>query len=236
MSNHEKTIIYLTGFVILSLMIFVFYVSKLHSLAIEGNTIFEYRCLHVNPPLIGYKNSFLKYADFMNTYPNTKYTPEQVQGFIDGYISGMRAYVPEETKWLDVQKKFIDRWDYQLIEPWYIKEGGVYQWKMYEGYRDDASSLLRTFDHPETAPKDLKPGDVTEEKQRRDTYSQKYFDHYEKAVQIRDWRKFFGTVPIPKGCTEENIMIPNTSGSIDWERDPNSATPSSVPIDPYGVS
>lgn len=205
-------------------------------LAVEGNNIFEYRCLHVNPPLISYKNAFLKYADFLNSYPTTEYTPEEVQEFIEGYISGMRAYVPEETKWLDMQKKYIDRWDYKLIEPWYIQEGGIYQWKMYEGYRDDATSLLTTYDEPETAPKDLKPGDVTEERQRRDTYAQKYFDHFEKASQTRDWRKFFGTVPIPKGCTEENIMIPNTSGAIDWDCDPNDATPSGIPIDPYGVT
>lgn len=232
-----KKIVRLVFFLLLVLAVSGgFYLYKLHSLAVEGNNIFEYRCLHVNPPLISYKNAFLKYADFVNTYPNTKYTPDEVQGFIDGYISGMRTYVPEETKWLDMQKKYIDRWDYKLIEPSYIQEGGIYQWKMYEGYRDDATSLLATFDEPETAPKDLKPGAVTEERQRRDTYAQKYFDHFEKASEIRDWRKFFGTVPIPKGCTEENIMIPNTSGAIDWDRDPNGATPSAIPIDPYGVT
>lgn len=224
-------------FIILGLLFigFLFYIYKLHSLAIEGNKIFEYRCVNVNPPLIAYKNAFLKYADFLNTYPNTKYTHDQAKEFIDDYISGMRAYVPEETKWLDMQKSFVDRWDYQLIEPWYIKEGGVYQWKMYEGYRDDANSLLRTFDNPELA-EDIKQGDVSEERKRRDTYTQKYFDFYKKASQIRDWRKSFGTVPVPQGCTKENIMIPDTSGSIDWERDKHEGTPSGVPIDPYGIS
>lgn len=226
---------------ILILLVFLtgitgFYLYKLHALAVEGNNLFEYRCVHVNPSLISYKNSFLKYADFLNTYPDTKYTPEDVKGFIDGYISGMRAYIPEETRWLEMQNKFIDRWDYKLIEPWYIKEAGVYQWKMYEGYRDDAASLLYMTDHPETARKDMKPGDVSEERQRRDTYAQKYFDLFEKASKILDWRKFFGSVPVPKGCTEENMMVPNTSGSIDWEGNTRDATPSGVPIDPYGIS
>ena len=210
-----------------------FYLYKLHALAVEGNALFEYRCLHVNPPLIAYKNAFLKYADFINTYPNTPYTPQEVQEFIDRYISGMRAYVPEETKWLGMQKEFIERWDYQLIEPWYIREGGVYQWKMYEGYRDDAQNLLNIFENPELG-KDVKFGDVSEEKQRRDTYAQKYFDLFEEASQIPDWRKFFGTVPVPKGCTPENLFIPNTSGSIQWEGD--TPSPDVVPIDPYATS
>lgn len=213
-----------------------FYLYKLHTLAVEWNNLFEYRCLHVNPQLIDYKNAFLKYADFLNTYPNRKYTPEEVQGFIDGYISGMRAYVPAETRWLEMQKKFIDRWDFHLFEPRYLKEAGVYQWKMYEGYRDDAASILYMADHQGTARKDLKPGDVSEERQRRDTYTRKYFELFEKEKKRFDWRKFFASVPVPKGCTEENMMIPNTSGTIDWEQETPEATPSAVPIDPYGVS
>lgn len=219
---------------VIGILSFIFYIYKLHSLAVEGNALFEYRCLHVNPPLIAYKNSFLKYADFLNSYPDTQYTPEEVAGFLDGYIEGMRAYVPEETKWLEMQKKFIDRWDYQLIEPWYIKEAGLYQWKMYEDYRDDAVSLLNLVDNPETANKNLKPGDTSEERERRDAYAEKYFDLFEKASEIPDWRKYFGSVPVPEGCTDENMFIPNTSGSIDWDRDSES-TPSGVPIDPYGL-
>ncbi len=210
------------------------YLYKLHSLAVEGNALFEYRCLHTNPPLIAYKNSFLKLADYLKN-PD-KYKGDDVKGFIDGYISGMRAYIPEETKWLEMQKKFIDRWDFQLLEPWYIREASGYQWKMYEGYRDDAASLLYMTDHPETARTDMKPGDVSEERQRRDMYAQKYFDLFERASKIPDWRKYFSSLPVPKGCTEENMMIPNTSGAIDWERGEKDATPSAVPIDPYGVS
>lgn len=221
--------------VFMGILSFVFYIYKLHSLSVEGNALFEYRCLHVNPPLIAYKSEFLKYADFLNNYPDTQYTPEDVTGFLDGYIEGMRAYVPEETKWLEMQKKFTERWDFQLIEPWYIKEGSLYQWKMYEAYRDDAVSLLKLVDNPETiSDDDLKPGNTSEERQRRDSYSQKYFDFFEKASEIPDWRKHFTSVPVPESCTDENMIIPDTSGSIDWDRDPDS-TPSGVPIDPYGL-
>ena len=44
-----------------------------------------------------------------------------------------------------------------------------------------------------------------------------YNDIFEKAAPLKDWRKIFGMVPLPEGCTEENMTIPDTSGSIDWE-------------------
>lgn len=204
-------------------------------LALEANKIFEYRCLQVNPHLISYKNSFLGYADFLNTYPNTRYTPEEVENFIDMYISGMREYIPEETKWLAMQKKFMNRWDFKLIEPWYIQKGADLQWKMYEAYRDDATYMLQINDNPSLAEK-IRFDYVSEPRQRRDAYGEEYFEFYKMALEIGDWRKVFATVPVPKGCTDENMTIPNTSGSVNWDRDPNSSTPSGTPIDPYGVS
>lgn len=217
----------LLSLIILSIIFFGGYIYKLHALAVEGNKIFEQRCLKVNPHLIGYKNSFLKFADYLQN-PD-KYSENQVVDFYGDYIDGMRKYIEEESKWLEIDRKYLDRWDFKLIEPWYIKEGGEYQWKMYEGYRDDAKYIL--------APVDLKkeiPENVARQKEardRRDKYSQLYFDHFEKASKINDWRKIFGTVPLPEGCTEENLTIPNTTGSIDWDDDSASPSPTMAPVE-----
>lgn len=205
----------LLSLIILSIVFFVAYTYKLHALAVEGNKIFEQRCLMVNPHLISYKNSFLKFADYLQN--PEKYPEDEGIGFYGEYISEMRKYIEEESKWLEMDRKYLDRWDFKLIEPWYIKDGGEYQWKMYEGYRDDAKYIL--------APVDLKkeiPENVARQKEardRRNEYSQLYFDHFEKASKIDDWRKIFGSVPLPEGCTEENLTIPNTTGSIDWDDD-----------------
>ena len=121
-----------------------FYLYKLHSLALIGNKIFEQRCLNVNPHLIRYKNSFLKFADYLNN--PKKYSDDEVKTFLEGYISEMRAYVPEEDKWLEAEQKYIHRWDFKLIEPWYIKEASVYQLEMYKGYRDEAFYMLELYD------------------------------------------------------------------------------------------
>ncbi len=212
---------------ILGIVIFGVYAYKLHALAVEGNKIFEQRCLKVNPPLIGYKNSFLKFADYLKN-PN-KYSGDEVKGFFNDYIAGMRKYVEEESKWLEIDRKYLESWDFKLIEPWYIKTGGEYQWKMYEGYRDDAKYLLVTFDQKKAAPDN--DSKQKEARDRRDKYSQLYFDHFKKASKISDWRKIFGSVPLPKGCNEENLTIPNTTGAIDWGDNSASPSPTMAPVE-----
>lgn len=218
------------GLIVLILIAYGFYLYKLHALAVEGNNLFALRCTDTNLPLIDYKYSFLHYANALNN-PG-KYTPDEIKGFFNDYILGMRKYVVEENKWLEKDNKFINRWDFKLIEPWYIKQAGYLQWKMYEAYRDDAQYLLDIEDHK--IPVSQVSG-ISEARRRRDKYVQEYFDFYTKAVKINDWRKYFGYVLPPKVCTIENTTIPNTSGSLDMGGD--SATPSSeqVPIDPFGL-
>ena len=213
---------------ILCLLVFGFYLYKLHSLAVVGNKIFEQRCLKVNPHLISYKNSFLKFADYLNNPKN--YSGEEVKSYWDSYISEMRAYVPEEDKWLEVDKKYINRWDFKLIEPWYIKEASVYQLEMYKGYRDEAFYMLELYDN-KTLSEEFSTK-FSEAKDRRSKYVGLYEDIFDKAAPLKDWRKTFGMVPLPAGCTDENTRIPDTSGSINW----GTPTPTPVTKDPEIVS
>lgn len=210
-------------FILLLVSAISFYFYKLHALAVEGNSIFEQRCLVVNPPLISYKNSFLKFADFFKT--PEKYSGDEIKGFFNDYITGMRKYLVEETKWLENDKKYMDSWDFKLLEPWYMKQGGEYQWKLYEGYRDDAKYLLATYDQGKASEDvDMKQKDA---RVRINKYAQLYFDLIDKASKINDWRKMFGRVSIPKGCTEENMRIPNTTGVLDGNDSlPPAASPS----------
>jgi len=217
---------------VLTVIGFGFYLYKLHALAVEGNKIFEQRCLIVNPLLIDYKNSFLKFTDYLKN--PKKYSVDEVNGFLDDYIAGMRSYVVEENKWLETQKKYMNRWDFQLIEPWYIKKAADYQWKMYEGYRDDAKYMLETFDVG-GATEEIS-AKFTEARDRRNEYSRLYYDFFDEASAINDWRKIFGSVSVPEGCTEENIIIPDTSGSIDWEGESATPSPTLVPFDPYSAT
>ncbi|MCJ7805004.1 hypothetical protein MUP35_04730 [Patescibacteria group bacterium] len=225
----KKIIKYFAVLVVLSLIVFGFYLYKLHALALEGNKIFEQRCLKVNPHLINYKNSFLKFADAINS--TKKYTDKEVESFMEEYISGMRAYVPEEDKWLETDKKYINRWDFKLIEPWYVKEASVYQLKMYEGYRDEAFWMLKLYDNK--TPNEELSAKFYEAREKRNKYIDLYNEIFDKAAPLRDWRKIFGMLPVPAGCTDENTIIPNTSGSIDLEEEESTTPlPNMIPIDP----
>lgn len=206
------------GIGLLVLLAAGFYLYKLHSLALEGNKLFAFRCTTVNPPLIAYKNSFLKFSDVINNASYKKYTDEEVKSFYEGYISGMKEYVPEETKWLDMEKSYMNRWDFKLIEPDYIKQAAEYQWKMYEGYRDDAKYMLELVDNGGAAEEIT--AKFNDARDRRDKYEQLYYDYSDKATAINDWRKFFGRLPVPEGCNEDNMRIPNTSGAINWSGEP----------------
>jgi len=212
-----------------------FYLYKLHALAIEGNKLFGDRCTQVNPILIQYKKAFLKYAEYLNTYPHSRYSEKEIAECVEEYMSGLREYVPAEDAWLDSQMKFINRWDFQLFEPWYIKQGSVYQYDMYKAYRTDAANMVMIMDNPEIA-KSMELGTPNPARETRDKAIQQYFDFFEEAQEITDWRKWFGRVPIPEGCTKENVTIPETGGSIQWDRDIEDSTPSGVPIDPYITS
>lgn len=194
---------------------FLIYAYKLHSLAVEGNSLFEYRCTDVNPSLISYKKAFLKIADIFNNPGN--YEAGSGKTTLEDYISGMRVYLNKENRWLDMQKEFMDSWDFKLFEPWYIKKAADYQWKMYEGYRDDAKYMLEIYDAGgSTEEINTK---LSEAKDRRNKNQILYYDFYGEAEKISDLRKIFGYVPIPRACNEGNMTIPNTSGSIDWDGD-----------------
>lgn len=201
------------------------YAYKLHSLALEGNDIFEQRCTTVNPPLIAYKNNFLDFADEVKK--GEKSNTEYVIGYFQLYINEVRNYAPKEVEWLNTQREFIDRWDFQLLEPWYIKEAAEYQYRMYEGYRDEALALTELLDSNGNTPEIQAKFD--DARNRRNENSQLYFDLSERASAFNDWRKIFGSVPMPEGCTEELLTIPDTTGALDTE-------PIEVPVENSDVT
>ena len=215
MKKSFKLLITVFGFIVL---MFCFYIYKLHSLAIEGNRIFELRCTTVNPPLIAYKNAFLKQADIVNKQDTSKSAIDDYVTYYGDYISEMKKYVVEENKWLEINKKYLNRWDSKLIEPWYMKQAGEYQLKMYEAYRDDAQGILDIGDGKISV--DEVSLDYSKAREKLDNAKQKYFDFFDQASALSDWRKIFSYLPVPDGCNEENMAIPDTSGSINWNGTP----------------
>lgn len=219
---------YLIGLILFFTLLFGFYTYKLRTLAVEGNKIFEERCTQVNPHLISYKNAFLQYADYLNDPTEEKL--KEVGNYLNDYVEGMRNYVIAENEWLDKNEVYMNKWDFKMFEPWYLKEVANYQHEMYRGYRDESLRMLERVDEQRMGEEFNSM--FAEARDRRIHFENLYFEKFDEAVLIKDWRKIFGRVPIPVGCTEENMQIPNTSGSVNW----GTPTPEPVLIDPENVS
>lgn len=216
-------------------IIFGVYAATLYSLAARGNALFEKRCLGVNPLLITYKNTFLKYADQIN---NPEWASgQQVMTLMVEYNEQMNRYIAAESKWLGEDTVYLESPIFRLFAPKYLKDAARLQWKMYEAYRDDAQYIHDLWLHPEKITAMPDPDYVSEPRSRRDKYIEAYFNEYGKAAEKWDWRKYFMRVPPPKGCTKENTTFPTTEGSIKWDTGAGqNPSPADVPIDPYATS
>lgn len=217
---------------------FAYYLYKLRTLAIEGNRIFGLRCKNVNPLLIRYKKLFLKYSDYVNKFlqqgslnDQDKY---QLVKYFKNYLEKMEEYTKAEKNWLAVQKKFMERWDFKLFFPWYMKKGIQYQYEVYQGYLNDALYIL-----------DIKNGKVkfkppsekgTEVRQKLNNAIERYNQFIlEELSGIRDWRRYVMNVPLDSLCTKENMTIPDTTNSINFEGE-TIIQPTTIPIDPDKTS
>ncbi|MFC1627341.1 hypothetical protein ACFL18_02185 [Patescibacteria group bacterium] len=217
----KRIIKYWPKLLLLLLVVFCLYLLDLRLLALQNNKIFALRCTTINPLLISYKTSFLEFTDYLKN-PD-EYSEEEIKEFLDGYMNGMRKYEPEETKWLEAQNKHINRWDFKLFTPWYVKKAAHYQWKMYEAYRDDAKYMVEVMDNGSlNVDLDVK---LDNSKSRRAVYEQAYIDFFKQAGNIKDWRGRIISLPLPEACTAETLTIPNTAGSIDWQDKPSTTAP-----------
>jgi len=201
-------------FLILVLGLLGGYVYKLHSLAKEWNNLFEQRCLNVNPHLISYKNSFLLIADVLNQ-PEKYGDDMSISGSFQNYIFQLRAYLEEENKWLGNHFSYLNRWDVQLFMPLYMKKAANYYHKIYEAYKDYAELVIETIDNGALTEEIMNK--TNEARIKKLEYSNLYNDSMDEILRLRDWRKVIINMPLPKGCTKENMYIPETSGSINWE-------------------
>lgn len=186
--------------------------------------IYGLRCTEVNPHLIAYKNSFLNISECFKNYEVEPCEGEVVMENFENYVAEMRLYVPRENDWLEAQQELMGSWRFKLIAPYYIKQAAEYQWKMYEGYRDDAKYMLETYD-TNGGNEDI-AANHAEARDRRLEYQQKYYDYIDEVSLKGDWRFRFTFLPFPEGCTQENLTIPETAGSIDW----GAGSPEEAPV------
>ena len=198
--------------------------DKYHSLAIEGWKLFNDRCNSVNPTLIKVRNTHLA----LGAAVSGRATPsaEQFSGDLGVLLTSADKYIELERNWLDKQSAFMNRWDFKLLAPDYVKTAGKYQLAMYEAYykyykvvsdmnkAGDKAKETGTEFQFEGSPTEL----MSKFQEERWANQDLYFDAFDKGLEIKDWRKYFAQVP-PPDCPEENMNIPEYY----------SPTPTSIP-------
>lgn len=204
------------------------YSRELQYLANEGQVLFDARCNEVNPPLIAYKNAYIEWMQMFKE--PEKYSQEQFIDRMNAYLNGMNTYLPRETEWLGKQSEYVNRWDFQLFQPAYMKDLSRKQLAMYESYKYQAQQIVKTLSYADGTGRTELPDDVdrTAAKKMLDA-SDQYFAAYDEASANRHWTMRLWKNP-PSNCPDENLDIPDTS--IDAIFEPIVAPEIDLPLSP----
>ncbi len=196
--------------VLFTFITFTFLYSRILQAQInKSGRLFDERCNKVNPAMISYKNSYLQFWEMIKNPKN--HTKEETRGKMAEYIEGIKKYIPLEDGWLSKQTSFVESWDFQAFQPKYVKDLAILQLKMYTSQRDSTRIIPDLWEG--------KPYDSTLAKKAQED-TDNYFEAYENAKEMKDWRKRLWQSP-PLNCPEENLIIPDT--------DINSILPSASP-------
>lgn len=191
---------------LISVIVFGLYVYKMRSVAMEEGKIFEYRCLNVNPKLNYYYDLLRKNAEKVKEDPKGFSASDEGLKLVDDSIIALSDYSEEETKWLEMQNKYMDSLSFKLFIPSYFKEFLKYENKLPEDYLNESNIWLKVND----GEIELQTGknQIKELQQKRYKDNKIYFDFAKKFKEIKDWRKKIITVPMP-GCNNENMSMPD---------------------------
>lgn len=203
----------LLGLFLFGIIGFGLYAYKYHSLAMEGWRLFNERCNNVNPLLIKTRNIHLA----LGAATSGKASPsaEQFENDLISLPKYADQYLSLERVWLDKQGAYLNRWDFNLFEPEYLKIAGKYQLAMYQAYYNYYKTLSsffnNAFEAKATGNESKNNGNIVE---LMDEYSNEirtnrdlYNQAFDKGAEIKDWRKKLAQVPEPD-CFLENLIIP----------------------------
>ena len=182
----------------------IFSTFQYQRLVNEGSILADNQCLKVNPILIDKKNS---YIISMQAIKDSNYDEYEKQ--TDFYFEASKQYVTLQTEWLNAQKKFIDRWDFQYFNPSYIKNAAKYQ---YDSRLADMESTKLLIDSYEVAQLNKSLSEELalksmEQIKKRDDADKKYNEIWDNPGKL-DWRTRFIKVPASK-CPDENFNFPD---------------------------
>jgi hypothetical protein len=167
----------------------------------EGSVLADTQCLTVNPIIIERKNHYLKSLEAAKD--------NDIEGETAAYFERSKQYVEEQTKWLEAQHSYMNRWDFQFFLPGYMKEAAQYQYDSRKADTESTTLLLDAFEVAElnqSLSEELGQKAVELVKVRNEA-EEKYNALWDSPVRL-DWRTRFVKVPESK-CPDENFDFPD---------------------------
>jgi len=203
--SKKKLIISILVFpIILIFGYFAFTLFMYQYLVNRGSVLADNQCLKVNPLIIERKNSYIREIEAAKANNSDEYFKE-----MDNYYAISRKFVTAQTAWLDAQKAYMDRWDFQYFIPEYMKEAARTQFVARDADRKSTQYLIDSYEIyqlNEAIAQDLGNKAMEQIKIRND--AEKKYDEIFDAPRKLDWRTRFIKVPASK-CPDENFDIPN---------------------------
>lgn len=190
--------------VILAISYSIFSITQYQRLVNEGSELADNQCLKVNPVIIARKNSYIKSIQALKDNNYKEYEKQT-----DSYFMESKQYVALQSEWLDTQKKYIDKWDFQYFNPSYIKTAAKYQYDSRKADMESTKLLIDSYEVTQlnkSLSEELALKSMEKIKIRNDL-DKKYSDIWDNPGKL-DWRTRFIKVPASK-CPDENFNIPD---------------------------
>ena len=185
------------GYLVLSIVMY-------QKLINEGSVLADNQCLRVNPIIIERKNHYLKSLEAIKNNDIKGYEGETV-----AYLERSKQYVTEQTKWLEAQKNYMDRWDFKHFNPSYVQDAAKYQYDSRKADTESTTLLIDAFDVAQlnqSLSNEL--GQKSMDKIKKRNEAEKKYDEIWNNPGKLDWRTRFIRVSESK-CPDENFNFPD---------------------------
>lgn len=190
--------------IVLVIGYFVFTLFMYQQLVNKGSVLADNQCLKVNPLIIERKNSYIRQMEAAKAN-----NPDEFFKEMDNYYTISKRFVIAQKTWLDAQKQYMDRWDFQYFIPDYMKESAKTQFISRDADRQSTQYLIDSYEIyqiNQSIAQDL--GNKAMEQIKIRNVAEKKYDETFDAPRKLDWRTRFIKVPASK-CPDENFDIPN---------------------------
>lgn len=201
--------------VALALCYFIYSIFAYQKIVNEGSILADNQCLKVNPVIINRKNSYIKSIQALKDNDYKEYEKQT-----DIYFKASRQYVSLQSDWLDTQKKYINRWDFQYFNPSYVKTAAKYQYDSRMADMESTKFLIDSYEVSQlnkSLSEELALKSMEKIKIRNDL-DKKYSEIWDNPGKL-DWRTRFIKVPASK-CPDENFNIPDVEDFLNPKSTP----------------